>query len=234
MFNNYSVSPLLDCPYETAQDPSPIVVDLDGNNFDDAFTDVAGGISWDFFGDGGTVQLSWTQKARNIGFLWLDRNGDGKVNNARELFGNYTHQRPPTPEEVKANGVGNAWEPNGFIALAWFDDPANGGNGDGIIDKHDKVYSNLRVWVDTCHCGDSHYGTIYTLPELGIEAISLAYTPSDRTDSYGNQMRYVGSLRMSKPSSKIPTIYDVFFKGGQRTFGEKKPQTKQPKPQMHN
>lgn len=87
---------------------------------------------------------------------------------------------------------------NGFHALSFFDRVENGGNGDGKIDASDKVFSSLRVWVDSCLTAYSPCGKMYTLPEVGIESISLKYPESSRTDQYGNQLPYVGSVKMGR------------------------------------
>ena len=182
------------CPALESLLPSPIVIDLDGNNFNDAFSDVAGGVVFDIYGLDNPIRLAWTRAGANVGFLALDRNGDGRISSGKELFGNYTDQ-PQTSD------------PNGFNALSVFDD-----NKDGVIDRNDSIWSQLRVWVDTCHCGDSRQGILYSLDDLEVSAIPLYHTADGREDSYGNQMRFRGVLRMQQQSRTIPTIYDVFFR----------------------
>ena len=154
---------------------------------------------FDIANTGTSIQLAWTANANNA-FLVLDRNGSGTITDGAELFGNFTSQ----PASA---------HPNGFAALAVYDDPMNGGNGDGVIDARDKIFSSLRLWVDANHDGISQPGELHTLPELGIYSISLDYSLSERTDQYGNLFRYRARVNqgMHGPADVGKTAYDVFL-----------------------
>ncbi len=188
------------CYDGTCQDLDPIVVDLSGQGYQ--MTSAQGGVKFDFFATGNLLQMAWTAGGWNGGFLALDRNGNGKIDNGTELFGNIT------PQPKLASGRGN-----GFLALAVFDLPAKGGNGDGMIDQRDSVYSKLLVWVDKNHNGVSDPGELITLKQAGIQSISLKYEKNSWTDLYGNKFRYRASMARIAPISPAQQwVYDVLLR----------------------
>ena len=86
------------------------------------------------------------------GYLALDKNGDGVINDGSELFG---------PQSG-----------NGFQDLAAYDE-----DGNGWIDENDSIWSKLKIWCKNSDGSDS----LYTLGEKGLGAICLQNVATDFT-----------------------------------------------------
>ncbi len=85
---------------------------------------------------------SITQLAAGSGYLALDRNGNGKIDDGSELFG---------PNSG-----------NGFSELAQLDE-----DGNGWIDEGDKIFSQLQIWQPNSDGSQS----LTAIAKLGIGAI---------------------------------------------------------------
>ena len=177
---------------------SPIILDLNGSGF--FLTNAANGVNYDIAGNGHPVQIAWTAAGADNAFLCLPGD-DGKCDDGKRLFGNFTPQ-PPSRHR------------NGFAALAAYDQPSQGGNGDGVIDARDRIFASLRLWVDANHDGVTQPDELFTLPSKGITSISLTYRPSMRRDQYGNLFRYRSRVNPDQPG-RDPELgraaYDVFL-----------------------
>jgi Ca2+-binding RTX toxin-like protein len=129
----------------------PLILDLAGDGYN--ILSKKEGTYFDLDSNGFREKMNWTTQD---GILALDLNGNGQIDDGREVFGNYT---------MLANGE---LAKNGFEALAQYDT-----NHDGIIDQNDAIFDQLLVWVDNDGDGVSDAGELKTLKELGIISISL-------------------------------------------------------------
>lgn len=122
----------------------PLVINLD--------TDIAElsdqKFLFDIDGDGILDEIS--KLSSGSGFLALDKNGDGKINDGSELFG------------TKSG--------NGFADLSAYDE-----DGNGWIDEDDEIFDKLLIWSKDEHGNDK----LYHLKEKGIGAICLASAATD-------------------------------------------------------
>jgi hypothetical protein len=162
-------------------------------------TDVAGGVSFDLDGDGVLERVAWTSANSDEAFLWRDLNGNGIVDSGRELFG-------------------EAMAANGFEALRVGDlvsdgDVVSGGDGNGVLNAGDRLWSELRLWIDRDHNGICTPDEVESLASAGIVELDLSYTASGRKDRAGNEFRFVSKMTRLSPGGKTrqSKFYDVYL-----------------------
>lgn len=157
----------------------PLVINLDTDAA--SLSDVK--FYFDLDCDGKEEQISGLNASS--GFLALDRNGDGKINDGSELFGARTG--------------------DGFGELARYDK-----DGNGWIDENDPIFSKLKVWVK---CGSGE-GQLLSLSEAGVGAIFLGSqgTQFDLADSRGVNARVRRTGVYLKESGQVGTVQHVDFK----------------------
>lgn len=160
----------------------PIALDLDGDGIETVAANGFAGSLFDHDNDGIRTAGGWV--ASDDGLLVWDKNGNGRIDNGAELFGDNT-----------ALSDGSRAE-HGYAALAQHDL-----NQDGIIDSRDAVFKQLRVWRDLNQDGISQEGELFTLEETGIASLNLAYQNTRRDLGNGNSTAQVGSYTKADGTS---------------------------------
>lgn len=187
------------CPQQRTCDPdsgSPIILSLDGPQV--RLTGPTDGVPFDLTGNGVVETVAWTLSGSDDAFLALDRNRNGEIDDGAELFGDFTPQ--PSSESD---------ERHGFRALAVFDDPLNGGDGDGLISNRDTIWSHLLLWLDDNHNGVSEPYELVGLDEGGVTALRLDWREARRNDIHGNEFRYHAGVEHA--NGRRSRAWDVFL-----------------------
>ena len=138
--------------------------------------------AFDIDSDGSNDQISVLKQ--NSGFLALDKNENGKIDDGSELFG------------TKSG--------DGFKDLSAFDDDKN-----GWIDENDKIFDRLQVWMKT-----ENKDKLIGLGELGIGAIYLGntQTPFDiksETNELLGQIKKSGFFLFENGKSGVVSQVDL-------------------------
>ena len=184
-FFQYVVDPSLDRYFSDGQRAifrrDPLTFDLDGAGLETVSAQTSG-VLFDHDGDGIREGTGWVSS--DDGFLVLDRNANGTIDNGAELFGDST----------PLNSGGNAAD--GFAALAQEDT-----NADGVVNASDTRWSDLRVWRDLNQDGVSQAGELFTLDALGIASINVQATEHSQVLADGNRIADLGTYTRADGST---------------------------------
>lgn len=190
--------------FQTWECNSPILLPVGNSRVKRAdynLTSVDDGVVFDLDGDGLAEQTAWTRQNTDVGFLALDRNDNGIIDNGKELFGDSTH----------ANAR------NGFAALK-----VDAGPNRGHIDDTSPLYEKLVIWVDRNHNGISEQEEIEPFSKYYTE-IGLSYEIDTMKDRHGNAFYFKGNATVrtgigrNRPRNRqeelprVIDVYDVYF-----------------------
>ena len=172
----------------------PILIRMNRGGF--ALTSARDGVPFDLNANGVAERVAWTQPDQEDAFLAYDRNGNGRIDDGSELFGNHT----------PVNRAG-ATASNGFEALEFY-------LGDRLhlanqLDASAEIWPALLLWTDRNHNGISEPDELLRVADSGIIAIGLDYKQSNRTDRFGNQFRQQAEITWRH--GRTDKVYDVWL-----------------------
>lgn len=156
----------------------PLVIHFEGNTA--SFSDKTMAFDLDFDGDKDTIQLL----NPNSGYLVLDRNHNGAVDDGRELFGPQTGY--------------------GYGELEKYDE-----DGNGWIDENDSVFHSLKIWYHD----EKGSGHLAALTDKRIGAIYLGSAETQMNQYNRNGMAGVlkrsGVVLLENGESRIMQELDL-------------------------
>jgi hypothetical protein len=178
---------------------TPIILDLETDGFHLSGPNPA--VSFDLNADGKPERTAWTSAGEDEAFLCMDRNGNGIIDDGRELFGSAT--------PLMSGGT----DDSGYSALTELDWPVGGGNSDGRIDAADPIFERLCVWVDANRDGISQRQEIQSLSQAGVVGFDGGYKQMNKKDDFGNRFRYTSRTYMRARDGSVTSwpSFDVIF-----------------------
>jgi Ca2+-binding RTX toxin-like protein len=165
---------------------SPLVLDLDGDGVATDLTHAydGGRVFFDIDADGFAERVGWVNP--DDGLLAMDVNGNGRIDDITELYGD---------DQMPA-----------FQKLRLLD-----ANDDNRIDANDAAFTALRIWQDANQDGITQDGELKTLASLDIQSIST----NDHNDTRWANENYISSsttyTRLENGIAVDREIADVHF-----------------------
>jgi hypothetical protein len=138
---------------------TPLIIDLNGDGIQTISRADSTG-TFDLFGNGSQVESGWL--SAQDGFLAVDNNGNGKIDDISELFG----------------GLNKG---DGFAKLSSFDS-----NGDGVVNAGDADFASLKIWQDANGNHQTDTGELMGLTQAGVSELTVGHVDLPFLDAQGN------------------------------------------------
>lgn len=156
----------------------PLVINLDGQPAELTIAK----FDFDLDSDGVSEKVPFVKPGS--GFLALDGNKDGQINNGSELFG------PSTG--------------NGFSELSTYDE-----DGNMWIDESDTIFNDLLIWSKDSGGNDS----LFSLGEKGVGAIYLGnistqFSINDVSNNQQGEIRSTG-IYLNNDATSVGTVHQI-------------------------
>jgi len=171
-------------PYYNYNYVYPIALDLNGDGLD-LLTVEASSVVAKTAG-GGISKVGWV--GPTDGFLAVDRDGDGAINKLSEL--SFVQDKPGATSDLE--GL-RTWDTN----------------GDGLLDKNDRDFSKILLFVDANQNGRSTASELRTLEEAGIVAINLGGAATGVTASMVTESFVQNTISFVWADGRSGQGYDV-------------------------
>ncbi len=190
-------------------DGSSILIDTRHAGFKLSSSKEGSCVRFDLRGDGQKQCWSWPEAGSGNGWLALPgrTNHDGMVESGKDLFGSSTYQMHPDYVNVPCKGNPGCRNENGYYALLELKQPDLGGFEDYgnpdtafVLSEKDKLWKDLRIWIDENRDGISQPNELHKLSEFGIKTISLIPAMTGKYDQWGNWFRYAAPLNIDVKS----------------------------------
>jgi protocatechuate 3,4-dioxygenase beta subunit len=161
---------------------TPIAIDLNGDGIHTVSRANSEG-TFDLLGNGKDIQSGWL--SGDDGFLAIDSNGNGLIDNISELFG----------------GLNKG---DGFSRLGSFDS-----NGDGLVNFRDNDFAGLKIWQDLDGNHKTDAGELLSLTDAGVTSLNVNFNEMPFLDAQGNLLLERGSAELA--SGNAVEMTDVYF-----------------------